>query len=257
MRQQTPFPDSKHTEARARDALAFEPLPASKWITVIPEGIAIATNYSESLSRLLRSLPGNHWQPEHRRWLLPYTSASALRAALPEIERLAASALERATAETERRERERLAAAERRRQELGARAERLAAIHPRPLLEEYLRLIPGRPLHNLALEAIGDDTDKLLRRFGGGPPRQAVAQIMGSHGRGGWARAYLLGARDYSRANSTGSRGIMVNYQLEEGPIYWVAEPKTWHQTERYFLRIIDAHRIRMTEEEVRTCLAK
>jgi hypothetical protein len=49
----------------------------------------------------------------------------------------------------------------------------------------------------------------------------------------------------------------MVHYHLEEGPIYWVAAPQSWKSIDRYFLRILDGERVRMTEEEVRACLVK
>lgn len=248
--------DGKFIEARARDALAFEPLPFSRWVTVGERGIYVKTHYSEPLSQFLRSLPNAEWIADKRKWKLPFTSADAIRAALPELERLAGEASDRADLETERRKQEQAQwAAERKRQQ-EERDRKEAERRPRPLMQDYLAPMAGRPLHMIWLEAIGDDTAQKLRGWGW-PERQAVAQVMGSNGKGGWTRAYLHGVRDYAKANGVGSRGVMVGYQLEEGPIYWVASPKTWSSTDRYFLRIVDGAEVRMTEDEVRQCLVK
>ncbi len=236
-------------EERARDALAFEPLPFSRWVTVNEKmGILICVRYSEPLSRLLRSLPQAKWEAEHKRWQYPFSSSDAIRRVLPEIERLAASAQESADKETERREAERKAREDKR----SERERRKAMAQPRPLQSTFMDVIPGRPRFALTLEAIADN----LRGFGA-PSRNWVARIFGSDGRGGWARVFVSGARNYSNANSIGSRGISVTYFLEEGPIYEISAPQTWKLTERYFVRIIDGQPLRLTKEEVEQCLAK
>lgn len=252
---------SAYSEQRARDALEFDPLPPSPWVTIEAAGIAIKTNYSEPLSRALRSLPGNRWQPEARRWLLPFRSADALRDALPEINRLAEEARDRADEETRRREAERKEAAAQRAAEAHARDKARAASRPRSLRPEFLAAAQGRPLYALTLESIGDDTHQRMRSapFGlgaGSRPRHAVAQVMGRDGRGGWVQAYLSGAKDYSSGNSIGSRGVTVTYHLEEGPIYGVSDPRSWRRIDRYFLRITNGEAVRMTEDEVFACLA-
>lgn len=173
---------------------------------------------------------------------------------MPELDRLAAEARERADMETERRKQEQAEWAAQRRLEQEERDRKTAEGRPRPLRQEYLTPLANRPLHIIWLEAIGDDTDQRGKIFGW-QPRHAVAQVMGSNGRGGWTKAYLRGIRDYSKANGVGSRGVMVGYQIEEGPIYWVASPQTWKHTDRYFLRIVDGIEWRMTEDEVRACL--
>lgn len=240
-------------EAKARDALAFEPLPASRWISVNEKsGILVRVRYSESLSRLLHSLPQARWEAEHKQWRYPFASSEAIRRALPEIERLAALAQESADKETERREAQRARIAQAKDDERKAREERRAMAQPRPLRTPFLDVVPGRPRFALTLEAIGDN----LRQFGM-PSRNWVARIFGSDGRGGWARVFLSGARDYSEANSIGSRGISVTYFLEEGPIYEVSSPQSWGATERYFVRIIDGQPRRLTRDEIEQCLAR
>lgn len=244
------------SEQRARDALSFDPMPQSRWVSVGDTCIAIKTYYSEPLSRFLRSLPGSKWSPEKRQWEFPFSFADALRSSIDELNRLAGEASERADKETERRKQEQAEWAERRKAEQHARQIKQAESRPRALRQEYLTPISNKPLYMIWLEAIGADTDRAGRRFGI-MPRHAAAQVMGSNGRGGWTRAYLRGVYDYSRSNGIGSRGIMVGYQLEEGLIYWVASPVSWKDTERYFVRIIDGAPVKLEEEEVRNCLVR
>ncbi len=240
------------TEEKARDALAFEPLPPSRWVCIEKTGIFISVRYSESLSRLLRSLPQARWEAEHKRWRYPFSSASAIRRALPEIDHLADIAQDSADKETERRQAHKTQVAQAKEQERQTRERQRAMAQPRALQQPFLESIPECPRFALTLEAIGDN----LREFGM-PARNWVARIFGSDGRGGWARVFVSGARDHSTANSIGSRGILVTYFLEEGPLYEVSAPQTWKSTERYFVRIIDGRPQRLTREEVDQCLAK
>jgi len=247
----------KFPEEKSRDALAFEPLPVSRWISVNEKlGILVCVRYSESLSRLLHSLPQAKWEPEHKRWRYPFASSEAIRRALPEIERLATLAQESADKETERREAQRVMAAQTKDDERRAREHQRAMAQPRPLQPPFLDVVPGRPRFALSLEAIGDHL-RALGPIAGLRSRNWVARIFGSDGRGGWARVFVSGSKDYSGSNSVGSRGIRVTYFLEEGPIYEVSSPQTWSSTERYFVRIIDGQPRRLTKEEVEQCLAR
>jgi len=247
---------SRSAEERARDALAFDPLPASDWVRLEETYIAIKTNYSEPLSRLLRSLPASKWMPVEREWRIPYTSADALRENIPTLNELAAKAKENADRETElrkQREAERAAARLREQQE---RERKRQESKPRALRQEFLTANPDAPLITIELEAIGDNLSPRKAPFGlRMPPRHWVAQIFGSNGRGGWVRNFLPGARDYSKANSVGSRGIMVSYLLQTGPIYEISEPTSWGTTERYFARVVDGKLVRMTADQVNACL--
>lgn len=220
------------------------------------DGILITVRYSEPLSLLLRALPGSRWDAEHQRWRYPFSSSDEIRRALPEIERLAILANEAPERETERREVEKARIEQLKEGERRSGEQRRAMGRPRPLQPHYMNVIPERPRFALMLEAIADN----LRNtgLGGGfKSRCWVAQIFGSDGNGGWARAFINGARDYARSNSVGSRGIYINYFLEEGPIYEVSSPQSWRSTERYFLRIINGQEKRMTKQEVEECLVK
>ena len=252
-------------EQRARDALAFEPLPPSNFVSVSEDAIVVAVRYSERLSNLLREIPGAHWIPQQRQWQYPFSAADHIRRRLPEIERLALMAQESAERETARREddrleRERAAEEARKSRENRARLARereMLSSPPRPFRREFLMPVNGAPIYVLSIEAIGDDTRKALSRFGFKAWSGWVAQLFGSCPQRRWQRSFLRGQRDYRKANSVGSRGIMVNYFLEQGPIYEVYERTSWRDSDRYFLRIAGGIAVRMTEAEVRQCLER
>lgn len=46
------------------------------------------------------------------------------------------------------------------------------------------------------------------------------------------------GKRDYSRANSKGTRGVYLNYILEEDELYLVKSPDSWRSTSVYFAAV-------------------
>lgn len=124
----------------------------------------------------------------------------------------------------------------------------------------------------LALEAIGADRAAYvqLRRRGLAqlePGRESrylgklnyqqpwVAEIVG--GRHIWLdRRFLTGQRDYQGSNSAGSRGIIVYYLLDEGPVYEVFQRLTWTRSDRYFCRIKAGRLERISQEEVDRCLS-
>lgn len=238
-------------EERARDALAFDPLPASPWVTAGTDGIEVAVRYGERLSSLLRSLPGARWDAAARVWRFPFSSVAAIRMALPQIDRLAATAQESADRETKRRDAERRRNNEAVQAEANRRARDRAERQPRPFLDQYLHAKEDRPKHPLLIEAIGDNA-----RSAGMPSRSWVARLFGSDGRGGWARVFLAGMKDYAGANCVGSRGIRMTYLLEEGSIYEISAPQSWRSTDRYFCRIQSGAVIRMARDEVLRCLS-
>lgn len=244
--------DQRYIEERARDALAFEPLPTSRYVSADEAGIVIATRYGERLSRLLASLPGARWVPERRHWRYPFSAAADIRRALPEIECLADAISEETDAAARQREESRVAAAEKAAAEMAATRESCGV--PKPLRPEFLEARADRPRHDLALEAIGDNAAHQM--FGAMRPAAWAAQIFGLDGRGRWVRSYLPGNRDYAAANSVGSRGIMVHFHLLEGPVYEICAPTSWRGRDRYFMRIVDGERRRLGEEGVRACLA-
>jgi hypothetical protein len=121
---------------------------------------------------------------------------------------------------------------------------------------------------SLAIEAIGDNIDQLsrdsaefwaraIRRPGGWElfgTRQSywVAEIVGPSERYELERHFLRGKRDYSRANSVGSRGVWIYYLLESGRVYEVQRRVTWGTSERFFCRVnTDGAIERITRKEV------
>lgn len=226
------------------DSGGFDPLDGARCVECRSEHIALRTPYSEELAGLCRSIPGAKWDFERRYWAVPYSSIEPLRGKVREIERLSAE-IRRAT------------------------PKKPSATTPdtqfrlptspegaRPLRREFTRPIEGRPTYHLQLEAIGEDLARGFWAFGF-RPRHSVCRVWASNGRGGWVKDYLRGDRCYANANSKGSRGVMVSYFLDEGPIYHICDPKTWSQTDRYFARIINGEMIRMSDDEVVSCLEK
>jgi hypothetical protein len=55
---------------------------------------------------------------------------------------------------------------------------------------------------------------------------------------GGLRYSFLTGKRDYSQANSKGSRGVMVWYVLEEDKLYLVSAPQSWKCNEVYYAAV-------------------
>ena len=115
----------------------------------------------------------------------------------------------------------------------------------------------------LSLELRGDNTRQLFRLwgnitdmnlgegagaaiFGTPPPAAWVAEITGLDTKYKYARRFLPFKKDYSQANSVGSRGVQAVYMLEDGKIYDV---KAWK--ERYFCMIRDWEIQRISEYEV------
>jgi len=121
---------------------------------------------------------------------------------------------------------------------------------------------------SLTLEAIGDNTITMLRLWsrvadaamsGGGekvfgkiPPACWVAEVRGPDSQYKWQRRFLRGKKDYTRANSVGSRGVYVCYILESGLVYEVKERVSWGRSRRYFCRVSEGGEvIEIPEDEV------
>lgn len=83
-----------------------------------------------------------------------------------------------------------------------------------------------------------------------------VAEITGIDARYSMARRFVRGQKDYTEANSVGSRGVYIHYILESGRIYEVSKMANWKKPERYFFRIDErGNECRMTAKEVVECL--
>jgi hypothetical protein len=117
----------------------------------------------------------------------------------------------------------------------------------------------NRTIHILCLEAIGDNAISMSRQaslvsvhMGLGKLAPWVAEIVGTHPTFGFAREFLSPLRDYSEANSVGSRGVFLYYQLGVGKIYEVSARLSWKKKDRYFCRQeIGGARTRLTRDEV------
>lgn len=118
----------------------------------------------------------------------------------------------------------------------------------------------------LRLEAIGDDAawrDSQARSFFAAngvcpafvlgrekPRRPWVACITDAHPKWGVERDFLRGQKDYSQANSKGSRGVYLFYILRPGEIYEVNALTSWSSSDRYFCRVEGEKLVRMTLDD-------
>lgn len=83
------------------------------------------------------------------------------------------------------------------------------------------------------------------------PPSAWVAEITGADPKYKFKREFLRFKKDYSRANSVGSRGVYANYILESGKIYDIKEHK-----DRYYCTVTDnGNIVRLSEDEVKEWL--
>ena len=124
----------------------------------------------------------------------------------------------------------------------------------------------------LELELIGDSSYETVRRLESGrlgrelqpyeitrqyklgnrSLRPWVARILGFESHYGFRREFVrANHKDYSRANSTGERGIYAQYILTPG-VYEVQERVSWKNARRYFLRVAeDGTKEEITPDEV------
>lgn len=117
----------------------------------------------------------------------------------------------------------------------------------------------------LRLEAIGDNTDGMLRLAGriadlAGPdlgrffdrgfPRPWVARLTGLCPRYEFRREFLRPRKDYSEANSVGSRGVYLYYWLDPG-VYEVNQRRCWRAWDRYFIQAEAGQWRRISRQDV------
>jgi hypothetical protein len=119
----------------------------------------------------------------------------------------------------------------------------------------------------LSLEFIGEHFDAYARAatriakkagydLGHKSNRPWVARITGRCETYTYARSFLHGQIDYSRANSTGSRGVYLYFALKNG-IYEVHAHLSWKRSRRYFIRVEEAKITEISTEEVEAWLDK
>lgn len=114
------------------------------------------------------------------------------------------------------------------------------------------------------LEAIGDDFAQRARGWRALGPvldfpvrRPWVAEILAHRGGRWYERQFLDGQKDYSEANSIGSRGVYLYFHLREGRIYEVHELQSWRRSRRYFCTVSGGDVVEMSADEVQAALAE
>ena len=66
-----------------------------------------------------------------------------------------------------------------------------------------------------------------------------------------WIVSEVHGQRDYSGANSRGTRGVMVRFILDDSAIYRVKEPVSWRNCAHYFAAVdADGAVLKMEQQE-------
>ncbi len=111
-------------------------------------------------------------------------------------------------------------------------------------------------VYHLSIESIGENISGLNGNqaamaelfFGKRPSRAWVAKVKNMHGNY-VEREFMQGQKDYSKANSVGTRGIYKHYFLEDG-LYEVSSPQSWKSTDRYFIYVENGEMWRVTREE-------
>jgi len=96
----------------------------------------------------------------------------------------------------------------------------------------------------LELECIGSDRIP-------GPGQALVDKIIGISPDGVLECKRMQGFRDYTYANSVGSRGIHIVYILSSGNLYFVSSPLSWKKIDQYYCRIKDGQIVRMNIHQV------
>lgn len=67
----------------------------------------------------------------------------------------------------------------------------------------------------------------------------------------------IWGKRDYSRANSAGTRFVYVCYVLDENELYWIKSPQSWRSVSYYFAAVTPTGEVkRISDEEAEEWLS-
>ena len=94
-----------------------------------------------------------------------------------------------------------------------------------------------------------------MKRLGPDKSPSWVARVRGVSEDGlRFDRQFVNGTRDYSEANSIGSRGVFCYYPLGDG-VYEVNDRYKWGKVRRYFLLVQDGQKREITKEEAIQCL--
>lgn len=79
-----------------------------------------------------------------------------------------------------------------------------------------------------------------------------VARLIGIAPNGYFEREFLRPKKDYKGANGTGSRGVLLSYELYDGAVYEVNELLSWNREDRYFVRAVKGAIERLSALEAR-----
>lgn len=88
------------------------------------------------------------------------------------------------------------------------------------------------------------------KRLGWDQSKPWVARITGFDEQFGLVREFIKGQKDYSQANSVGSRGIYLYYPLKDG-VYEVNKRISWRHGRRYFILVVSSEIVEVSREEV------
>lgn len=95
-----------------------------------------------------------------------------------------------------------------------------------------------------------------LRVAGMGGTGTWVAEVVGLRDGGRLDRKFVDGLKDYSDANSVGSRGVFKYYVLTEGPLYEIVDRQSYGKPQRRrYCRVADGKIVSMSISEVLQCL--
>jgi hypothetical protein len=121
------------------------------------------------------------------------------------------------------------------------------------LLPDHLTPRKGAFPFFFEIEEFADKT--ILRKYRRRPPASVDAVIGVASGR--FVTSRVTAPRDYSRASSSGSRGVFRSFVLYEGPVYRVHEHLRFSGERTYFMRRWDGVTRELSAEEVVACLEK
>ena len=105
----------------------------------------------------------------------------------------------------------------------------------------------------ISLELIGDDFNEAIASILPScvSRRPWVARMLGLDADFGFKRRFMQGRKDYSRANSVGSRGVYMVYVLDPG-LYEVYDFVSWKRDRRRYLWVDNQGRKEwITKEDV------
>jgi len=117
----------------------------------------------------------------------------------------------------------------------------------------------------IKIEAIGDNSYSLFEQlgkisplFGGTTRPYGVSEVFCDRITGEIHLMAIRGRKDYSKANSKGSRGVYLNYVIESGHLYFVREAVSWKRIREYFcLASEDGEVVELNDTEAMSWLAK